>query len=81
MWFHAKGVAGSHVLIKVKDKLPTELTIKKVAMIAAKNSKSKEDMVNVVYCKKKYVKKTPDLNPGQVKVDYNNSYEIIVPRN
>lgn len=81
LWFHAKGVPGSHVLIIVKDKLPTEVTIKKVAKIAAKNSKSKEENVVVLYCKKKYVKKTPDMNAGQVKVDYTNSYEIIVPKN
>lgn len=80
LWFHAKGVPGSHVLIKIKDKLPMEITIKKVAQIAAKNSKSKEDPICVVYCKKKYVKKTPELNPGQVKVDYSNSYEIFVSK-
>jgi predicted ribosome quality control (RQC) complex YloA/Tae2 family protein len=80
-WFHAKGVPGSHVLLKVKEKVPTEITIGKCAELAAKNSKSKEDKVLVVYCKKKFVKKTPDLNPGQVKVDYVNSNEIIVPRN
>jgi predicted ribosome quality control (RQC) complex YloA/Tae2 family protein len=80
LWFHAKGVPGSHVLIKIKDKLPMEITIKKVAQIAAKNSKSKEDPILVVYCKKKYVKKTSDLNPGQVKVDYSNSYEIFVSK-
>jgi predicted ribosome quality control (RQC) complex YloA/Tae2 family protein len=80
IWMHAKGVPGSHVLIKIKDKLPTETTIKKVAMIAAKNSKSTEDMVKVVYCKKKFVKKEPGMNTGQVKVDYINSDEIIVPK-
>jgi predicted ribosome quality control (RQC) complex YloA/Tae2 family protein len=81
IWMHAKGVAGSHVLIKIKDKIPTETTIKRVAMIAAKNSKSEEDMVKVVYCKKKYVKKEPGMNTGQVKVDYINANEIIVPKN
>jgi predicted ribosome quality control (RQC) complex YloA/Tae2 family protein len=81
IWMHAKGVPGSHVIIKVKDKVPTETTIKRVAMIAAKNSKSEEDMVKVVYCKKKYVKKEPGMNTGQVKVDYINANEIIVPKN
>ena len=51
IWMHAKGVPGSHVLIKIKDKIPTETTIKRVAIIAAKNSRSEEDMVKVVYCK------------------------------
>ena len=81
IWMHAKGVPGSHVIIKIKDKLPTETTIKRVAMIAAKNSKSTDEMVKVVYCKKKFVKKEPGSNVGQVKIDYINSYEIIVPRN
>jgi predicted ribosome quality control (RQC) complex YloA/Tae2 family protein len=81
IWMHAKGVPGSHVLIKIKDKLPTETTIKRAAIIAAKNSKSEEEMVKVVYCKKKYVKKEPGMNTGQVKVDYINANEIIVPKN
>jgi len=81
IWMHAKGVPGSHVLIKIKDKLPTETTIKRVAKIAAKNSKSKEEMVKVVYCKKKYVKKETGMNMGQVKVDYINANEIIVSKN
>jgi len=81
LWFHAKGVPGSHVVIKVKDKLPTEPVIKKVAEIAAKNSKSKEESVLVVYCKKKFVTKSPGMNVGQVKVDYMNANEIIVPKN
>ena len=81
IWMHAKGVPGSHIIIKVKDKVPTETTIKRVAILAAKNSKSTEDMVKVVYCKKKYVTKEPGMNTGQVKVDYINANEIIVPKN
>ncbi len=81
IWMHAKGVPGSHVLIKIKDRIPTETTIKRAAIIAAKNSKSEEEMVKVVYCKKKYVTKQPGMNTGQVKVDYINANEIIVPKN
>lgn len=80
IWMHAKGVPGSHVIIKIKDKLPTETTIKRAAMIAAANCKSSDDMVKVVYCKKKYVTKEPGMNTGQVKVDYINANEIIVPK-
>jgi predicted ribosome quality control (RQC) complex YloA/Tae2 family protein len=75
LWFHAKGFPGSHVLIRVNDKLPTLETIKKVAHLAAKNSKAK-DIVNVVYCKSKFVKKSSDMKPGQVSIDYINSQEI-----
>lgn len=80
-WFHAKGVPGSHVLIKVKDKIPTEETIKKVAQIAAKNSKSDKEEVLVVYCKKKFVTKKPGTAVGKVEVDESNSYKIMVPKN
>jgi predicted ribosome quality control (RQC) complex YloA/Tae2 family protein len=79
IWMHAKGVPGSHVIIKIKDKLPTETTIEKVAMIAAKNSKSKNNMVTVVYCKKKFVTKERGMATGQVRVDYLNANEITVP--
>lgn len=80
MWFHAKGVPGSHVVMKIKDKLPTQETIKKVALIAAKNCKSKDNSIKVLYCKKKFVKKEKGMNAGQVKVDYNNADEIIIEK-
>ena len=80
IWMHAKGVPGSHVIIKIKDKVPIETTIKRVAMIAASNSKSTEDMVKVVYCKKKFVTKEKGMKIGEVEVDYINANEIIVPR-
>ena len=81
IWMHAKGVPGSHIIIKIKDKIPTETTLQRVAIIAARNSKSVEEMVKVVYCKKKYVTKETGMSTGQVKVDYINANEIIVPRN
>lgn len=80
IWMHAKGVPGSHVVIRVSDKLPTMEIIKKAAQIAAKNSKSVEDRVLIVWCKKKFVKKEGGMNVGQVKVDYINANEIIVPK-
>jgi len=77
IWMHAKGVPGSHVVIRVMDNLPTETTIKKVAELAKKNSKAKrETNVPVVYCQRKFVKKEPGMNDGQVKVDYINSNDI-----
>lgn len=79
-WFHAKGVPGSHILVKTKDKVPSIDVIKKVAQIAAKNSKSDKNDVNIVYCKKKFVRKERGMNDGQVKVDYKNSYEITVSK-
>jgi len=74
IWLHASGVPGSHVVIKVEDEEPSKETIRKVAEIAAKNSKSKGDFTKVVITKSKYVTKKEGMNDGQVSVDYKNSY-------
>lgn len=79
-WFHAKGVPGSHIIIKANDKLPTDEIIMNAAELAAKNSKSKEDTVEVVWCKRKFVTKEKGMNPGQVRVDYKNSHTISVSK-
>lgn len=79
LWFHVKGYPGSHVIIRVKDKLPTHEVIRKVAEISKKNSKaSKIDNTDVVYCQRRFVKKEPGSNDGQVRVDYINSYKITI---
>ena len=78
IWFHAKGVPGSHYLIKTDKKTPSDNLIEQVAKLAAKNSKSKTVETPVVYCEKKWVTKEPGMNLGQVRVDPNNSKVIIV---
>jgi rhodanese-related sulfurtransferase len=78
IWMHAKGVPGSHVIIRVRENLPTKEILKKVAELVIKNSKSKSDKTTVVYCQRKFVKKEKGMNPGQVKVDYVNAEEIVI---
>lgn len=79
IWMHAKGVPGSHVVIRVRENLPTEDIIKKAAIEAKKNSKGKDrESILVVYCHRKFVKKDPGMNDGQVKVDYINANEITI---
>jgi len=79
IWFHVKGVPGSHVVIRVRENLPTETVIKSGAELAKKNSKaSKDDNVTIVYCQRRFVKKESCMNDGQVRVDYINAYEIVV---
>lgn len=79
LWFHCKGVPGSHVGIVINGNLPTPEIIKKVAEIAKKNSKGKDTInTKVVYCKRRFVKKGPDMNDGQVSVDYKNSNDVSV---
>jgi len=79
IWLHVKGVPGSHVVIRVRDNLPTETVIKSAAQLAKRNSKaSKESNVTVVYCQRRFVSKESNMNDGQVKVDHTNSYKIVV---
>lgn len=77
IWLHVKGVPGSHVVIKVRENLPTPEILKYAAELAKKNSKAAgEDSARVVWCQRKFVKKEPGMNDGQVRVDYLNAEEI-----
>ena len=79
IWMHVKGVPGSHVVIRVRENLPTLELIKKAAELAKKNSKAdKEEKSTVVYCQKRFVKKEQGMNDGQVRVDYINADEIVI---
>ena len=69
IWMHASGVPGSHVVIRVEEEYPTIEVIKKVAKLAAENSKG-EGKVKVVYTEAKNVKKKDTHKIGQVQVDY-----------
>ena len=77
-WFHAKGVPGSHVVLKVGDEEPDVDTIKEVAKLSAEKSKAKSGDVEVVYCRRKYVTKEPNSAMGKVVVDYSGSEYIKV---
>ena len=72
IWLHAKGVAGSHVLIRMlNDKqFPPNDMIQKAASLAAFYSKAKgSSMAPVSYTKKKFVRKPKGANPGLVYLD------------
>lgn len=79
IWMHVKGVPGSHVVIRVRENLPTPEILKYAADLAKKNSKAPKDkQATIVFCQRKYVKKEPGMNDGQVRVDYINSEEITI---
>jgi predicted ribosome quality control (RQC) complex YloA/Tae2 family protein len=79
IWMHVKGVPGSHVVIRVRENLPTLELIKVAADLAKRNSKAdKQEKANVVYCQRRFVKKEQGMNDGQVKVDYLNAEEITI---
>jgi hypothetical protein len=71
LWLHAKGVSGSHVIIKHQNNkvFPNEVIIF-AAQVAAYYSKSKGSaMVPVIYTPKKFVRKPKGAEPGQVFVE------------
>lgn len=71
LWFHAKDVAGSHVLLKYKAGKPfPKDVIERAASLAAYNSKRKnEALCPVVVTPKKYVRKRKGDPPGKVVVE------------
>ncbi len=76
-WFHAKGISGSHVVVKTNgDELP-DATFEDAARLAAHYSKGREqDKVEIDYTEKKNVKKPGGSKPGFV-VYYTN-YSMMI---
>ncbi len=71
VWLHARGVSGSHALIRMKNKkeMPQKELIKKVAGFAAYNSKAKgAELVPVIYTKRKFIRKPKGAAAGAVLV-------------
>jgi predicted ribosome quality control (RQC) complex YloA/Tae2 family protein len=72
IWMHARGVAGSHVVIPMSGdrSFPDKRIIEDVAKIAAFFSKAKgSSLVPVIFTKRKYVRKSKGMAPGAVFVD------------
>lgn len=65
-WFHAKGAAGSHVLLVTEGKEPTDLDFTTAAEIAAYHSKAEGANIGVDYTLAKNVKKVSGSRPGFV---------------
>jgi predicted ribosome quality control (RQC) complex YloA/Tae2 family protein len=67
IWLHARGVSGSHCVIRVDGREPSKGIIKEAAAIAAFYSKAKTShLAPVAYTQKKYVSKPKGANPGAV---------------
>jgi predicted ribosome quality control (RQC) complex YloA/Tae2 family protein len=71
LWLHARGVAGSHVVIKYRAGKPfPKSVIEKAASLAAYYSKSKSDSIcAVIVTPKKYVRKPKGAALGAVVVE------------
>ncbi|MBN2322256.1 MAG: DUF814 domain-containing protein [Spirochaetes bacterium] len=69
-WFHVRGTAGSHVILKCPaGKKPDRETLKKAAAIAAYHSKAREGGIVAVSCTRaRYVTKPEGAKPGMVRI-------------
>ena len=77
-WFHAKGMPGSHVVVKSEgaDTLP-DRTFEEAARLAAYYSRGRgQEKVEIDYIQKKHVKKPNGAKPGFV-VYYTN-YSMMI---
>ena len=76
-WFHAKGVPGSHVIVKSEGEEMPDRTFEEAGKLAAYYSKSKgQEKVEIDYIQKKHVKKPSGGKPGFV-VYYTN-YSLMI---
>lgn len=77
IWLHVKDFHGSHVIIKTDNKIPSQETIYKCAILAKEHSKAKQSSnVPVDYTYAKYVKKPSGSKPGMV--IYSNNKTIFI---
>ena len=79
-WFHAKGIPGSHVIVKAQNKELPDRTFEEAAALAAYYSSARASgKVEVDYVQKKEVKKPGGAAPGFV-VYYTNYSMIAIPK-
>ena len=80
LWFHAKGVPGSHVILLCDGEEPSELDYTEAAELAAYYSRAKSGtLVPVDYTRVKHIKKPPSAKPGFV-IYHTNYTAYVQPR-
>ena len=78
-WFHAKGMPGSHVIVKANNEELPDRTFEEAGMLAAYYSNGRDaEKVEIDYLQKKNIKKPNGAAPGFV-VYYTNYSLTIVP--
>lgn len=76
-WFHAKGIPGSHVIVKTNGEELPDRTFEEAGKLAAYYSKNRgSEKIEIDYIEKKHVKKPKGGNPGFV-VYYTN-YSLMI---
>lgn len=76
MWFHAKGIPGSHVIVKTEGSELPDRTYEEAGALAALFSRDRDsEKVEVDYTPKKQIKKPPKAHPGFV--IYHTNYSLM----
>ncbi|KAB1437660.1 Rqc2 family fibronectin-binding protein [Candidatus Galacturonibacter soehngenii] len=79
-WFHAKGIPGSHVILKANGEEIPDKTFEEAGRLAAYYSKGRgTDKIEIDYVEKKHIKKPSGAKPGFV-VYYTN-YSLLIDSN
>lgn len=76
LWFHAKGVPGSHVILVCGGEEPSDADYTFASEVAAANSSATGERAEVDYTRVKNVKKPPSSKPGYV--TYKTNYTAYV---
>lgn len=77
-WFHAKGVPGSHVLVRTNGETDMpDATFEEAGRLAAHFSKNRgQEKVEIDYIQKKHIKKPASAKPGFVV--YHTNYSLMI---
>ena len=76
-WFHAKGIPGSHVIVKCDGKELPDSVFEEAAQLAGYYSKGrKQEKVEIDYIQKKHVKKVNGGKPGFV--IYHTNFSMLI---
>lgn len=76
-WFHAKGIPGSHVIVKSGGGMPPDRTFEEAAKLAAYYSKARgQEKAEIDYTEKKNIKKPNGGKPGFV--IYHTNYSMVM---
>ncbi|MBP2626429.1 MAG: Fibronectin-binding domain protein [Firmicutes bacterium] len=82
IWFHAKDIPGSHVILRIGSQDPLPSAIESAAHLAAYYSKaSQSTKVPVDYTRRRYVKKPSGSKPGFVIYDHQQTIYIAPDKN
>ena len=75
-WFHAKGIPGSHIIVKTEGKALPDRVFEEAGALAAYYSRGRgQDKVEIDYIQKKNLKKVPGAAPGFVV--YHTNYSLV----